>query len=131
MADHREKGETAEAGETIGRRAALTRLGLGASVAYVAPMLLTLSSAQAGVVVGDGTPGNDKSKVGGGSGSSGSSGPSGPSAGSGPSGSEKAKKKRKGRKGKKSKKGKKRARMSVKELLDYLGNLGKRQRRRK
>ena len=81
MAQRHKKGETAQAGEAICRRAALARLGLGASVAYAAPVLLTLSSAQAGLVVGDGDPGNQKGK---GSGSSGSSGSSGPS-GSGPS----------------------------------------------
>ena len=124
---HRDKkGETAKDGVDIGRRAALTRLGLGASVAYAAPVLLTLSAAQAGVVVGDGDTGNPKDKGGGGSGSSGSSGSS---AGSGPSGSGKEKKGKKGKKGKmgkKGKKGKKRRSITVKELLDYLANLGKR-----
>jgi hypothetical protein len=56
-----------------GRREALTRLGLGASVAYAAPVLLTLmSSARAGVVVGDGDLDNHNDKGGSGGGSPGS-----------------------------------------------------------
>jgi hypothetical protein len=121
MAHRHKKGETGEASVDVGRRVALARLGLGFSAAYAAPVLLTLSSAQAGVVIGDGDLDNNNPGGGGGgsgsSGSSGSSGGSGASAGSGPSGS-----------GKGSKGGKKRGRgrMSLRELLDYLGNLAKR-----
>ena len=87
MAHGRKKGETGKANVDVGRRAALARLGLGVSVAYAAPVLLTLSSAKAGVAVGNGALDNHNTDKGGRGGSasngSGASGGSPGNAGSG------------------------------------------------
>lgn len=109
MAHRHEKGETAEAGVDIGRRAALVRFGLGVSVAYAAPVLLSLSSARAGVVIGDpGDGGSDHEKPGNGDGHG-----YGHYKGRG--------------EGHNREHGK--ARVTVKDLLDYLANLGKKKKK--
>ena len=126
MAHRPRKGEITAMDVDIGRREALTRLGLGVSAAYAAPVLLTLTStAEAGVVIGDGDLDNHNNKGGkGGGGSSGSSGASGASGASGHGNGnghggyigQNRRRKPEGEGG----------RMTVRELLEYLANFGKR-----
>ncbi len=110
MAHRHKKGEIGVAGVAIGRRAALARLGLGVFVASAAPLLLTLGSAQAGVVVGDGDLDNHHDKGNGGTGSSGNENGNAHGHMIGQEGG-----RRRGSN-----------RMTVQELLNYLGNLAKR-----
>ena len=111
MAHRHKKGEIGVAG-VIGRRAALARLGLGVFVASAAPLLLTLGSAQAGVVVGDGDLDNHHDKGNGGTGSSGNEN------GNGHGGYIGQNRRRKPEDGG--------GRITVQELLEYLANYGKR-----
>lgn len=96
----------------IGRREALTRLGLGVSAVCAAPVLLTLTStAEAGVVIGDGDLDNhnDKGSDGGGA--------SGQDTGNGHGGYIGQNRRKKPDGGGE--------RITVQELLEYLANFGK------
>ncbi len=110
MAHRHKKGEIGEPGVDIGRRAALFRFGLGISAAYAAPVLLSLGTAQAGVVVGDpGDGGEEHQKPGNGDGHG-----YGHYKGRGEGHEKEHGGARQGKK------------VTVKELLDYLANIGKR-----
>lgn len=116
MTHRHKKGGNSAKDVDIGRREALTRLGLGVSVACAAPVLLTLTSAaEAGVVVGDGDLDNHNDKGNGGSGSSGQG------TGNGHGGYVGQNRRRKPeREG---------GRITVQELLEYLANFGKRKKK--
>jgi hypothetical protein len=111
MAHRHKKGEIGVAGVAIGRRAVLARLGLGVFVASAASVLLTLGSAQAGVVVGDGDLDNHNDKGNGGTGSSEHENGNGHGS---YIGQNRRSKPESGR------------RITVRELLEYLANFGKR-----
>ncbi len=113
MAHRHKKGEIGVTGVAIGRRAALARLGLGVFVASAAPVLLTLGSAQAGVVVGDGDLDNHNDKGNGGTGSSGHENGNGHGGYIGQNRRNKPE-------------GEGSRRITVRELLEYLANFGKR-----
>jgi hypothetical protein len=118
MAHRHKKGGNSAKDVDIGRREALTRLGLGVSVAYAAPVLLTLGSAQAGVVIGDGDLDNHNDK-----GDGGSDTHQKPGNGGGHGYGH-----HKGR-GKGHEKGHQGKRVTVRELLEYLANFGKKGRK--
>jgi hypothetical protein len=112
MAHRPRKGGNSARDVDIGRREALTRLGLGVTVASAAPVLLTLTSAaQAGVVIGDGDLDNHNDKGGSGGGASGQG------TGNGHGGHIGQNRRRKPEGGG--------DRISVQELLEYLANFGK------